>query len=1034
MSLIDYCGFAPIVAAENCSEATAKGVRTHGDLNPENGSEHPKVYLAQEFVKNHDVGTIAFVLLEELGHYLDWQLNQVDSAGDEGAIFANKVEGNILDEATLAALKAEDDHATIILDGMVVEIEQDILVPHFTESLNKLNAKDIPNNFFYENAQTINPGVFRARFKNISLPSGPNTPYTEIPDGTPTTITPLSSTIKGLLIHTADQKTTFFDPWGFPDLDEAQAFLNSLLDNPNSKHFFAEGTYNGTEVEVGKISYKSDSTEGITVTLVWTGPVTNNLDLSLHGPTGIVYNVASIQDTDATNTHDNIEQFRLSAGLPGGDYTVYVGGTLGSTVQEQDYSIFFTANPVVGEGHGWGDVHLKTFDGKAYDFQAVGEFILVKSLVDDFQVQTRQEAWGNSTRVSVNTAFAVNLDGYNIVYDADLSVGQELSIDGKTQSLPSDGSIFFGSNKIERQGNSYTLTHAGPDGAFSTADDDRVTAYIGGSYININVDPGDYRSTLLQGLLGNGDGDRTNDFALRNGADLGPNPSAQTIHTTYANSWRITQEESLFGTPTFANFDFSSQYTSLETLREENPEAVAGAEKKARAAGIPEDFLEGAVLDFLVTGEESFIEEAKEFADFVQGEIKGYKWNDVNGNGVWNEGEEGLSGWTIYLDANNNGQLDPGERSTVTDDNGAYSFTNLEPGTYTVAEVMQSSWQQTYPLKAYEVDLKTGAIAGNSNPFISVIQAPTDSNSDTYLETVLKLDFSGNLDIAKVVVEYDATPTGWTVNIGDSVSNNGWGGDGGHTSNAAEMQILGTKIDAYTNILPGYQNVTDDGRLHLLAVPNIVSGDDSKVVLEIGDEHLGWDNLQGINGSIDSPYLYTLNGQSTLYGDINYDVYASFNRVISTNGRIGSGASKVKIFTEDDSSHTVELEAGETEVVNFLAIEEGVISGNGYDPITGMVLINGTDSDDILVGTTGNDLISGGLGRDIFVLGQGSDTISDFTNDIDKIGLTEGLEFGSVTVNQVGGDSLIALGADSLTLTGVDSSLLTEEDFVSVVI
>jgi subtilisin-like proprotein convertase family protein len=40
------------------------------------------------------------------------------------------------------------------------------------------------------------------------------------------------------------------------------------------------------------------------------------------------------------------------------------------------------------------------------------------------------------------------------------------------------------------------------------------------------------------------------------------------------------------------------------------------------------------------------------------GSIEGRKWNDENGNRLLGGGEEGLGGWTIYLDLNNNGQLD----------------------------------------------------------------------------------------------------------------------------------------------------------------------------------------------------------------------------------------------------------------------------------------------------------------------------------------------------------------------------------------
>jgi hypothetical protein len=202
----------------------------------------------------------------------------------------------------------------------------------------------------------------------------------------------------------------------------------------------------------------------------------------------------------------------------------------------------------------WGDVHLQTFDQKDYDFQTVGEFILFKSLIDDFQVQTRQKAWNNSTTVSVNTAFATKIGGHNVVFDTELPVGQELKIDGRTYTLPSDKPIDIGNVQIQHLGNQYTFTNAGLDGDISTSDDnDILTIHDHDSYIDIGSDIADYRSGRIQGLLGNADRVSTNDFALRDGTDLGSNPSVQTIHTTFADSWRITQQESLFGTQTFAD-------------------------------------------------------------------------------------------------------------------------------------------------------------------------------------------------------------------------------------------------------------------------------------------------------------------------------------------------------------------------------------------------------------------------------------------------------------------------------------------------
>lgn len=77
--------------------------------------------------------------------------------------------------------------------------------------------------------------------------------------------------------------------------------------------------------------------------------------------------------------------------------------------------------------------------------------------------------------------------------------------------------------------------------------------------------------------------------------------------------------------------------------------------------------------------------------------ISGAMWDDLDGDRVCDPDEPGLAGRTIYLDLNNNGQLDVGEPSTVTSADGSYVFTGLVPGEYTVAEVLQAGEVQTWP-------------------------------------------------------------------------------------------------------------------------------------------------------------------------------------------------------------------------------------------------------------------------------------------------------------------------------------------------
>lgn len=88
------------------------------------------------------------------------------------------------------------------------------------------------------------------------------------------------------------------------------------------------------------------------------------------------------------------------------------------------------------------------------------------------------------------------------------------------------------------------------------------------------------------------------------------------------------------------------------------------------------------------------------FGNFQLGSIHGYKFADNNGNGTDDDGflgagEPGLAGVVVFIDANGNGSLDGGEKSTVTIANGEYSFEDLGPGDYLVREVAPNGYFQT---------------------------------------------------------------------------------------------------------------------------------------------------------------------------------------------------------------------------------------------------------------------------------------------------------------------------------------------------
>ena len=84
------------------------------------------IYLSKEFLAGNAANSaaVADVLLEEIGHSVDARLNVTDAPGDEGAIFAAVVQGKTFDATDLASLKAEDDSATIHLNGKEIQIEK----------------------------------------------------------------------------------------------------------------------------------------------------------------------------------------------------------------------------------------------------------------------------------------------------------------------------------------------------------------------------------------------------------------------------------------------------------------------------------------------------------------------------------------------------------------------------------------------------------------------------------------------------------------------------------------------------------------------------------------------------------------------------------------------------------------------------------------------------------------------------------------------------------------------------------------------
>ncbi len=125
----DATQFQSAWSAGDFSILSGVDIRTAAELGGAQGAyalSTDQIYLSREFVEANAsaVERIAGSLLEEAGHRLDGRLNASDSPGDEGEIFSALARGEPLSDERLAALRAEDDHATITLDGEALLVER----------------------------------------------------------------------------------------------------------------------------------------------------------------------------------------------------------------------------------------------------------------------------------------------------------------------------------------------------------------------------------------------------------------------------------------------------------------------------------------------------------------------------------------------------------------------------------------------------------------------------------------------------------------------------------------------------------------------------------------------------------------------------------------------------------------------------------------------------------------------------------------------------------------------------------------------
>ena len=246
-----------------------------------------------------------------------------------------------------------------------------------------------------------------------------------------------------------------------------------------------------------------------------------------------------------------------------------------------------------GGGGSTGEPHLYTVDGTRFDFQAVGEFLVVASPDGKPVIQARQEPWG--TLVTINTAVAANVDGDHVaVYQKEpaflmVNGAPERALDIEKR-LPHGGSL-------QRHGGQV---------AIDWNDGDRLTVTQVANLLNYSFLPAAGTARKYTGLLGNAGGpdqvvarDR---FAVsRSDPDFN-----SRLYKQIGNSWRIKQPESLFhywpgeSTAKFTDRNFPPKYVSASSLAADQR---TKAESICRSVGVRvQPLLDDCILDVGITG------------------------------------------------------------------------------------------------------------------------------------------------------------------------------------------------------------------------------------------------------------------------------------------------------------------------------------------------------------------------------------------------------------------------------------------------
>jgi hypothetical protein len=237
-----------------------------------------------------------------------------------------------------------------------------------------------------------------------------------------------------------------------------------------------------------------------------------------------------------------------------------------------------------------GDVHLTTFDGLYYNFQAVGDFTLAQSTAagDSFRVQIHTAPFPAIQATSVITETAAQVGGNDVTFGMG---GTTVAINGVADtalSMADPTQVLDGGTLRMIAANQYELDWSSGES---------ITVTKGTEFMNVSSTLGAQDTPgSVQGLLGSDTG-QANDFALPDGTVLKPPLSDATLLGTFANAWTVAPGQSLLGgtVPAASGLGTSPAMTFLSATGA--GQILTGSLQAGAQVGAPVTMV-GALADF----------------------------------------------------------------------------------------------------------------------------------------------------------------------------------------------------------------------------------------------------------------------------------------------------------------------------------------------------------------------------------------------------------------------------------------------------